>query len=245
MGKLHELLAVEPSLKAEAQRVVSQVKGVFTSGVTRLIGQVRSYQPLEEGGEQFDTEITNLATTTETELARIAQTFGAWLDAAMQKETTNQNARADVVLDGKPFLEDLPATALLNLETKLADLRQVYAAIVINDPTVKWQWDEQQGHFASRPRITYRTKKVPRAHILYEATPEHPAQVEMYHEDIRVGTWTAIIRSGAFTPQEQQARLARLDSLLRAVKQARQRANTEEIIPVRIAEKIFGYINSG
>ena len=245
MGKLHELLAVEPSLKAEAQRVLSQVKSIFTSGTTRLIGQIRSYQPLEEGGEKFETEISNLATTTAAELDRIAETFGAWMDAAVQKETTNQDACADVMLDGETFLELLPATALLNLESKLAEIRQVYAAIVINDPTVKWEWDEQQGHYVSRPRVTYRTRKVPRAHVLYEATTEHPAQVEMYHEDIRVGTWTAIIHSGAFAPKERQARLERINALLRAVKQARQRANNEDVTSRRVAEKIFNYINGG
>ena len=245
MGKLHELLAVEPELKGQAQRAMSQVKSLFTGGTGRLIGQTRSYQPLDEGGERFEDEITIMAATVEAELDKVATAYGAWMNAAIQKERTNQVARADIVLDDVTFIGGLPATALLNLESKLAELKQVYAAIPTNDPTIKWEYDDQLGYFVSRPRITYRTQKVPRTHVLYEATPEHPAQVELFHEDVRVGTWTTIIHSGGLTPREKQVRLQRVGDLLRAVKQARQRANTVDIEPFEVAKRIFNYINGG
>jgi len=243
MGKLHELLAVEGDLKAEAQRTASRSKSLFADGQGKLVGQTRHYSPLEEGGETWADEITEMATTVEDELGLFGSAFAAWVDAAMQKERTNQDASADVELDGQILFASMPATALLNLESKLAEIRHVYAAIPTNDPTESWQWDEQKGCFVSRPRTTYKTKKMMRSHVAHEATPEHPAQVQTYTEDVRIGAWETIIHSGMLTPTDKRLRLERIDELLRAVKQARQRANNIDVVSVHVGQTIFDYIN--
>lgn len=243
MGKLHELLAVEPSLRAQAQRAVNKARSIFTDGKERLVGRIRTYQPIDEEGESFADEVEMLVTTVSDELAEFETAFSAWLDAAVQKEVTNQETCADVMIDGKVVIKDLPATALLNLESKLVEMRQIYAAVPVNDPAQQWNWNDDLGCYVSRPRVTYRTRKVPKSHVLYDATSEHPAQVEMFTEDVRVGTWTMVIHSGAFTPQEKRERLDRIDTLLRAVKAARQRANNVDVKPVRVAEIVFKYIN--
>lgn len=243
MGKLHELLAVEPDLKSEAQRLASKVKALFTEGKGRLIGQIRTYQPLEEGSEDFADEVAELAATVDNELLDWEVAFSGWLDAAIQKEVTNQETTADVTMDdGIALFKNMPATALLNLEAKLTEIRQVFKAIPTNDPTESWSRDADLGCFVSRPRTTYKTKKILRNHVKAEATKEHPAQVEVYTEDVRVGTWTTIIHSGMLTPVEKQNRLTRIDLLARAVKQARQRANSIEITDVHLGKKLFAYI---
>jgi len=85
MGKLHELLAVESDLKSEAQRLTGKIKSLFTEGTGRLVGKIRTYQPLEEGGEDFADEITELATSVDGELAEWQRAFCNWLDASIQK----------------------------------------------------------------------------------------------------------------------------------------------------------------
>lgn len=242
MRKLHELLAVEPDLKSEAQRLASKVKALFTEGKGRLVGQIRTYRPLEEGGEDFADEITELATSVDGELAEWQRAFSNWLDAAMQKEITNQDTGADVVVDGVTLWENLPATALLNLEAKLVEIRQVFNQIPTNDPTESWSWDANLGCFVSRQRTTYKGKKILRNHVKAEATKEHPAQVEVYTEDVRIGTWTTIIHSGMLTPVEKQNRLKRVDALIRAVKQARHRANAIDVVDAHLGRKLFTYI---
>lgn len=245
MGKLHELLAVEPDLKGEAERAVSKTKGLFTEGKGKFAGQVRTYAPLEEGEEGFEDEFTTLAATANGVLETLFGSFGRWMDAAVQKEATNCKARADVVVDGRVLFTDMPATALLNLEAKLLQLRAVYGSIPTNDPSEQWTWDGQNGYYTSKPRATYKTKKVPHAFVSYEATPEHPAQVETYSEDKRVGTWTTVIHSGMLAPTDKQERVARLDQLIRAVKEARQRANAAEVVDISVAETMFMFINEG
>lgn len=242
MGKLHESIAVQKDLQAAAQNVVKSVKHLFESGHERLLGKMRSYQPVDEDGQQFADEITELATTVEGQLAAMWGAYGPWLDAAFQKETTNQHARADIVINDVLIAKDVPVTALLNLEGKLAELKGVYARIPTNDPTEQWTWDKQQGQWMSQERVTYRGQKVLRAFVKYEATPEHPAQVESYGEDVRVGAWTTVIRSGMLSPTEKGELLMRIDTLLRAVKQARQRANCEEVKKVCIADILLDYI---
>jgi hypothetical protein len=243
MGKLHELLAVEPDLKSEAQRLANRVTALFTEGKGRLIGQIRTYQPLDEDGEDFADEITELATTVDDELLDWSVAFSNWLDASIQKEITNQSTRADVVLDdGVPLFENMPATALLNLEAKLVEVRQILNRIPTNDPTESWSWNADLGRFISKPRTTYKAKKMLRNHVKAEATKEHPAQVDVYTEDVRIGTWTTVIQSGMLTPVEKQTRLKLIDALIRAVKQARQRANSVDVVDVHLGKKLFAYI---
>lgn len=244
MGKLHEVLAVEPQLKAAAERAISTAKSAFTKS-ERFTGQVKTYTPLEEEGEQRPGEATRVATTVAKELAELEAAFGRWLDAAIQKEVTNQGTSAEVLLGRGTFISELPATALLNLESKLEALRAVYAAIPTNDPSESWWWDDSIGKWVSPERITYAGRKVTRPLVLYEATREHPAQVTTYNEDIRVGEWKTRIFSGMLSPEDKRARLERLDELLQAVKKARQRANDCEVVEISVAERIFAYINEG
>jgi hypothetical protein len=84
---------------------------------------------------------------------------------------------------------------------------------------------------------------VPKTHVSYEATKEHPAQIEVYHEDIRVGEREQIMHSGALTLARKRVLLGRIDDMLKEVKQARQRANDIEVKEIEIADLIFGVIN--
>jgi hypothetical protein len=51
--------------------------------------------------------------------------------------------------------------------------------------------------WATEPAQTAKTKKIPRNHVKAEATEKHPAQVEVYYDDVVVGTWRTVKFSGA------------------------------------------------
>jgi len=243
MGKLHELLAVEADLKGEAQRVTSQVKNVLSAGANKLTGMIRTYEPLEEGGEEMPPEIQLLATTVPDQLAEFHDAFGRYVDAVVQKELTNTAACADLMVDGKVLLSGMSATALLNLEARLAEVREIYRQIPTNDPAVKWNWDESNGYWVAYPPEKYRTRKVMRSHVLYEATPEHPAQVQGYTEDERAGKWNTTLQSGMITAIQKKEYLARIDELVRAVRKARQRANEQEAVDRKVYFILQKYID--
>lgn len=241
MAKLYELLAVEGDLKGQAQRVIGQVKDLFQNGKGKFIGRLVTYQPFDEAGQQEPPQITDIATTVSEQLDFLEKTFSSWLDVSIQKEVTNQETAATIEIGDQAF--DLPAPALLNLENKLEELRAVYRVIPTNDVTVPWDWDADNGVYVSRPDVRIRTKKVMRSFVAYEHTPEHPAQVETYTEDTPIGQTTTYVRSGMITPKNKQRRLDRLESLIRTVKQARQRANAVDAESVKLGRHLFDYIN--
>lgn len=244
MGKIHELLAVEPDLKAEAARVISEARSLFTEGVGRLQGFTKVYAPLEAEGDTFPDESQPVATTVSKTLDGVEAALGKFINAAVQKEISNTSATADVVIDEEVLLKDMPATALLNLEARLGEFRSVVALIPTLDPGVRWTYDEANGVYVTEPAEQYRTKKVPRAQVMYEATVEHPAQVEQYFEDVRVGELTTIQFSGRITAVAKEGLLERVDALARAVKQARQRANDTEATNREVSEAIFEYLSN-
>jgi hypothetical protein len=244
MGKLHELLAVEGDLKATATRVMNEIKSLFANG-DRFVGRIRHYRSLLENGEQLSDQRSEVSTTVAGELARIAFSVGDWMDVAFQKEQSNTGTSADVVIGNNVILSGLCAPALLNLEGKLAEIRKVYSSIPTNDLAERWTLDGDTGYYISEPRTTYRTKKTMRSFEASPATKEHPAQVSVYTEDENVGAWETTLFSGAISPVDKQAMLDRIDALLRAVKQARQRANSVVASKEKVASKLFHYINGG
>ena len=113
-------------------------------------------------------------------------------------------------------------------------------------PGIKWELDEQKGKgvfIASNPVEKMRTAKTFVHKVLYEATKEHPAQIEKWEEMKNVGKYTVTHWSGMVTPLEKSVILGRLDTLIRAVKKARQRANCQEVQKLSIGKVLFDFIN--
>lgn len=242
MTKLHELLAVEGDLKGQAQRVLGEVKDLFQGGISKFLGQIETHQPASENDEQLPPKITHVATTVAHQLGILEKAFVSWIDVSIQKEHTNQAAGAHLEIGEEVY--DLSATALLNLESKLAELRSAYRAIPTNDVTTPWKWDSDNGVFVSDPPTIRRTtKKEMKSFVAVPATEHHPAQVEIYAEDVLSGHKTIVTQSGMITPTDKQGRLDRLESLLQEVRKARQRANDIETDSTKIGRAIFAYIN--
>src|SRR6185295_19181249 len=101
-------------------------------------------------------------------------------------------AKADVIVDGTVVLSDVPVTTLLFLERKLVDLHTFIVKLPVLDPAERWSYSPDVGAYASAPSETIRSKKVMRNWVRAEATEKHPAQVDVYNEDVPEGTWTTV-----------------------------------------------------
>lgn len=240
MGKLHELLAVEPDLRTGAEAALAKVRAFFNSD--KMLGFARVYQPLEEGGDERPPETKNVEQTVLGELRELARVFGRYVDASLEKEITNRITSADVVVDGQLFLQDVPTPALLNLRGRLEELRKVIAKAPVYDTAQKWTHSGDRGLWESDPETRYSTAKAVRSLVLYEATKEHPAQVQTYTEDVRVGKWQITNYCGSLSPVQHAEILERLDRLIMAVKRAQIRANDVDVVQTKAADKIFTYI---
>lgn len=241
MGKQYELLAVEPDLRQRAGAELKRLSGLFTTGSGNFLGQTISYHAILEDAVDVTDEKTELVTTVKTELSQFEKVFGNFMDVSIRKELTNSDAVATVQVGDLTF--ELSATALLNLESKLEDVRKLYLLIPTLDPTESWEFDKEQDTYVTDTRVAFRTKKVMKAFVAYDATDAHPAQVETFGEDVQTHRRETIISSGAITIADKRKRVGRIDKLIADVKKARQRANDIEASDARLAEEIFAYIN--
>ena len=160
----------------------------------------------------------------------------------LPKDWANCSAKADVVVDGQKLLEGVPATYLLFLEKQLTDLQTFIRKLPALDSSENWTLDTSDSIWKTAPVETIRTKKVPRNHVKAEATEKHPAQVEVYMEDVPVGRWRTVKMSGALPTSRITDLLNRVEKLQTAVKFAREEANGLETTNLTVSEKLFNYL---
>jgi len=163
-------------------------------------------------------------------------------DVTATKDWANTQAKADVVVDGQVLLSQVPATYLLFLEKQLVDLHTFVSKLPVLDASETWTFDNSADAWATEPMQTTRTKKIPRNHVKAEATEHHPAQVEVYYEDVVVGYWRTVKFSGALPAARVNELIERVQKLQQAVKFAREEANNIEVQDQKVGETVFKYI---
>lgn len=250
MGQLHEVLAVESNLKSAAKKIGEETIHTFSKKPDHFIGVHKTLHMFDDGrcNEEASQEQTReLVTTVGKKLDYTIGSLIEALDATAQKEKTNQWANADVVVDGEIILFDIPATLLLTLEKELVGYRSIYDSIPTLSPGIKWEEAPDLGEDifrTAKPEIRAKTEKTRLHKELSKATKEHKAQIETWTEDGIVGQYETNHTCGMITPARKSVLLSRIDKLIRAVKQARTRANKKEVTDAHIGKDIFKYINA-
>ncbi|WP_165985599.1 hypothetical protein [Streptomyces sp. YIM 98790] len=241
MAKLNQIIAVEKGVKSKVQQDLAAVQhGLTKPGL--LAGISRTYQPRDEEGEQLPPESTRVQVKAEEVLRETARTLTRLFDVTATKDWANCTARADVTVDGRTLLADVPVAYLLFLEKQLAELGGFLRRLPVLDAAESWSMDPSTDCWKTDPVRTVRTRKVPRNHVKAEATENHPAQVDVYHEDIAVGYWTTVKFSGALPARRVNELLERTEKLQQAVKFAREEANGTEVTDQRAGDPVFGYL---
>ncbi|TDB81720.1 hypothetical protein E1264_32320 [Actinomadura sp. KC216] len=241
MAKLNQIIAIEKGVKSRAQRELADVLRVLQKPAL-LSGISRVYRPKDEEGETLPPESTKVQVRSEDALRDVATALTRLFDVVATKDWANREARADVVVDGRTIVAQAPVTYLLFLEKQLTELLALIDKLPVLDAAESWSYDESQDVWRTDPVETSRTKKVPRAHVLYEATEKHPAQVETFTEDVIVGTWTKVAFSGALPARRVNELRDRVDRLQAAVKYAREEANAAEVDDRQVGEAVFAYL---
>jgi hypothetical protein len=241
MPKLNQIIAIQAGKKSQAKETLTEAyhllkKPELLSGITR------TYQPRDEGGEPQPDERKQVQLKVNELIAKVTADLTEMFDVVATQDWANCQAKADVVVDRRPILQGVPVTHLLFLEKQLVDLRTFIEALPVLDAAEDWEYRAEADSYVSKPSRSNRTKKVPKNHIKYEATKEHPAQVEMYMEDVWVGTWTTTKFSGAIPAAAKNGMLERVRKLVDAVKSAREEANSIEVKAQKVGASILGYI---
>lgn len=241
MPKLNQIIAIEKGEKTRAQKNLTELYREIDKDPLYK-GIARNYQSRDDDGEQLPDERQNVQMTYQKALQQLRESLTRLYDVTATKDWANVEAKADVKIDGKVILPQVPVTYLLFLEKRLEDVRTYIKALPTLDSGESWTYNPEQGLHASERIKTTKTKKILRNHVKAEATEHHPAQVETYTEDVIVGYWNTVKYSGAIPPTTQRLLLDRVNALLNAVQFAREEANAVEAKEIHIAQPIFDHL---
>lgn len=239
--QLNQIVALEKGVKSRA--VADFGAAMKQLDKTQLLSGIsRTYRPKDDEGEQLPPESTRVQLRATDVIRDFQAGLTKLFDVTLTKDTANGTAKASVVVDGHTVAEDLPVTYLLFLEKVLGDVLTFVSKLPALDAAETWTFDEATDAYATEASQTTRSKKIPRNHVKAEATPQHPAQVEMWYEDVLVGYWTTVKYSGALPQTRINDLRSRVIKLVEAVKVAREQANSTPVTDRKVGDQIFGYL---
>ncbi|WP_326556400.1 DUF7873 family protein [Micromonospora sp. NBC_01796] len=240
--KLHQVNALVKGYKPQAARALTDAHHASQKGQP-LAGISRQYQPFsDDEREQLPPESTRVQINVADVLTDASRALTRLFDLQLTQDASNAIAKADVVVDGRTIIEAAPVTYLLFLEKQLIDWRTFVDKLPTLDPAEAWELDNDRGCYRSEPARTLKMRKTSRNHVRAEATEKHPAQVDVFNEDIAVGTWTTVKLSGALPAETVKGLRRRVDQLIDAVKIAREEANSVEAVDRKAGEAVFQYL---
>ena len=241
-SQLNQIIAVEKSAREQYNTAIQSVADRINQEKF-FNGLVRTYAPIDDNGESLPDEFQPVALRVSSDILPILYAGVTRLfDIVATKDFGNTTARADVVVGEKVILQDVPVPFLLFLDKELERIDGIVRGLPTLPINDNWQWSEEHNAYQSSTRQTTRTTKAMRNHVKAEATPQHPAQVEVYTEDIVTGYWSTTRLNSAISLQNRNKWRNNIATLLRAVRFARELANTEEIDNRQVGETILDYV---
>lgn len=244
--KLHELLAVETNLETQSNKTRADLLNTFDKKRHLFESKTILYTPNGENEKPVVESQSDIQSNVKKELDWVRGHIAKALDSSYQVAEANTRAKADIILDDDAntvLASNVPATALLELEKRIAEISSLVNSIPTNDPAKGFIYDDASGLYKAREIRKNRTKKVKTVLILYKHTEQHPAQTQLIDEDVVTGTIVESEMSGLITPSTKADMLARVDMVARAVRRARSRANECEVNTAnKIGKHLLNYI---
>lgn len=243
--KLHEVLAVEKTLKGQADKTRTELGATFEKKQHLFGSKIITFKSNEEGKPPVTEEQSDLQTTVNKELAWLKPILARALDASYQIALGNMTAKADIVLEGGQVIaKDVPVTALLELEKRAGEVQNLVQQIKTLDPAKGFKLDPDKGDniYVARDVTKTRTKKTQKPLQMAKATDKHAEQVQLIAVDEPVGTIQEQEWSGLLTTADKADMIDRAEKLRRAIQQARARANQTEVADSKIGTQLLDYV---
>ncbi|MBM3983703.1 MAG: hypothetical protein FJ304_26225 [Planctomycetes bacterium] len=242
MPKLNQINAIVSARKNEAEKHVTELYKIIRKDAL-FVGRERTYRPLDEvNGQKLPPESQRAQHRADDLIRQARDKWTELWNLVLTQDTGNQSARADIVVDGKTVLANVPVTSLLFLDKQVNDLETFVSKLPTPDPAEEWTHDPNSGLLRSRATESVRTSKEPTVIVKYPATTEHPAQTELFTKDVPVGTWTQIVYSGCLPADRKNAILARVRKLQDAIKVAKEQANLLEVERQKAGEPLLAFV---
>lgn len=250
MIKLTALLGIlngNDGVKARAKREETDIyQALKRPGLFN--GFRKTYSPLdEENGERFPDEGELLQHNVEDVLASLIPTMAKAIDTQTAVDATNGMTTTTLTISRSDTedveIENIPVVTLIWLEKQLDNLKAIITAAPELNPTKEWIFNEQEGVYVTLPRTSIKTRKVPKALVMYPATDRHPAQVQAYNEDETIGHWSTVDKSGAMPASRKRELLERIATMRDQVKTAREQANAAaDVVEISYGRELLQYL---
>lgn len=242
--KLHQVLAVERGVRKTTNDRFTEIHHVLQKPAL-ITGISRTYTPLDDDGEKLPPESQRVQVTVAQSIKDVESALTNLWDLASTKDYANTLAVVDVQLGDTTILSAAPVAHLLFLERQLTDLATFIGQLPVLDPAQTWTWSNDAAAYEMPVVMTHRSKKIPRVLEKAKATDKHPAQVDVWHEDVIVGNWSTTHFSGALPQQTVNDMLGRLQALREAIQVARSTGNETVIEQKHTSNALLQYVFSG
>ena len=148
--KLNQIIAIEKGTKSRSLQELTESHHNLQK--TTLLGGIsRTYRPKDEEGEQFPPESTRVQIRAEEVISATSELLTKLFDVVATKDWANCQAKADVIIDGKVLLSQVPATYLLFLEKQLVDVHTFIKKLPVLDASELWTFDQSADCWATEP----------------------------------------------------------------------------------------------
>lgn len=242
MTRLSQIIAIEGDQKTRAEQAAAFAYHQLQKPEP-LTGITKKYEPRDADGERLPSHGIRVQFSVELALRDVTAKTARYLDLLGTKERTDQEAVADIVVDDKVFIKDVPVLFLLGLERQLKEELVQARKLPTLSPEYEWEPYDGRGVYVIVPPImTTKSKKVRKYNTVAPATDKHPAQVDPVDVDVIVGDWETKHFSGAMPVTRKQDIIERLAKLIAAVQQAREDANTTPVTDFKVGDKVLAYV---
>ena len=239
--KLCQLIAIVAGRKTNATKEITALHHLAQKG-DLMTGISRNYTPKDEEGDMLPPESKKVQNIANNIFQNASKIWTKLFDTVAMQDIANCTAKADVVVGEQVIFTQAPVTFLLFLEKQLTAVRTFITNLPVLEPHHDWIYDGTKGFYKTPPTQQNRTKKIQTPLVAYEATKEHPAQIQLISEDVNVGTWETVHFSGKIPADTKKCYLAKVQLLIEAVKIAREEANSLEISTVAHTSELFDFI---
>lgn len=239
--KLNQIVALNAPKKGEFQKFITKYYHIMQKP-DPFFGMERVYSPKDDDGEKLPSESSKVQLNVKDILKEISIAWVDMFDVVLTNDSGNSIATANIVVDGVILLENVPISTLLFLEKQIDNFKSIIDKIPVLPLSDSWSKDTASSLWVTPTHETIRTKKVQRPIVLYDATPEHPAQTQLITEDINVGIWSVKKISSAMSMTVVEEFRTKVMKLKEAVIKAREEANSIEIDQKKGGNKITEYL---
>ena len=182
---------------------------------------------------QIPQERTDVSRDVSNVLVDVRRDLARYVDALITRDNGNQEAKADIVIDGEIVAADVPAVALIALENDFREVVTLAKEAPEAPGDENWAVDPETRLLRSGLVVRLRQAKKRISRVVSQPTQFQAAIVDTYTEDVPVAEQRIRKYHGGLLASEKRELVDAAEKVFLAIQKAREEANaayeTEEV----------------